>query len=307
MLAKRVQFQHPRDIFLGEIQMFKSRSNFSKAKRRKESSESSGEDTDHRGSVTRISEPIPKQQRHGVSATLAPSEIRNRDATQEDSKIKRNDILSGEDALRILESDREAGVDFERSRDSQRKLSGGLRAYVEPADEVNAKQTIGLGPQKTAANVRSTSRFDYQMDICKDYKESGYCGFGDSCKFLHDRSDYKSGWQLESEWNSQQRQLEKERFEKFQRKRHKLQQLREDAVRQGLDPDTIYATDSDTEISEKDKCSVCGNKWSDCSTSPCTSICGHYFCESCFADTSTSICRVCGKPTQGIFNSIVLH
>lgn len=22
----------------------------------------------------------------------------------------------------------------------------------------------------------------------------------DSCKFLHDRSDYKSGWQLEREW-----------------------------------------------------------------------------------------------------------
>ncbi len=31
----------------------------------------------------------------------------------------------------------------------------------------------------------------------------GYCGFGDSCKFLHDRSDYKYGWQLEQEWNQQ--------------------------------------------------------------------------------------------------------
>ncbi len=31
----------------------------------------------------------------------------------------------------------------------------------------------------------------------------GYCGFGDSCKFLHDRSDYKHGWQLEREWNDQ--------------------------------------------------------------------------------------------------------
>lgn len=31
----------------------------------------------------------------------------------------------------------------------------------------------------------------------------GYCGFGDSCKFLHDRSDYKHGWQIEREWNEQ--------------------------------------------------------------------------------------------------------
>lgn len=33
----------------------------------------------------------------------------------------------------------------------------------------------------------------------------------DSCKFLHDRSDYKSGWELEKEWeelqNSKQGQL----------------------------------------------------------------------------------------------------
>ena len=40
-------------------------------------------------------------------------------------------------------------------------------------------------------------RFDYQPDICKDYKETGYCGYGDACKFVHDRGDYKSGWELD--------------------------------------------------------------------------------------------------------------
>lgn len=40
--------------------------------------------------------------------------------------------------------------------------------------------------------------FDYQPDICKDYKETGFCSYGDSCKFLHDRGDYKSGWELEA-------------------------------------------------------------------------------------------------------------
>ena len=42
-------------------------------------------------------------------------------------------------------------------------------------------------------------RWDYAPDICKDYKETGFCGFGDSCKFMHDRGDYKFGWQLERE------------------------------------------------------------------------------------------------------------
>jgi hypothetical protein len=42
-----------------------------------------------------------------------------------------------------------------------------------------------------------TPRFDYQPDICKDYKETGFCSYGDSCKFMHDRGDYKSGWELD--------------------------------------------------------------------------------------------------------------
>jgi RING finger protein 113A len=45
--------------------------------------------------------------------------------------------------------------------------------------------------------VTTAPRFDYQPDICKDYKETGFCSYGDSCKFMHDRGDYKSGWELE--------------------------------------------------------------------------------------------------------------
>lgn len=60
---------------------------------------------------------------------------------------------------------------------------------------------VRKGPIRAPANLRATVRWDYQPDICKDYKETGFCGFGDSCKFLHDRSDYKHGWQLEREWD----------------------------------------------------------------------------------------------------------
>ncbi|VVA29518.1 PREDICTED: RING [Prunus dulcis] len=57
------------------------------------------------------------------------------------------------------------------------------------------------GPLRASAHIRATTRFDYQPDICKDYKETSYCGYGDSCKFMHDRGDYKSGWQMEREWH----------------------------------------------------------------------------------------------------------
>ena len=42
------------------------------------------------------------------------------------------------------------------------------------------------------------------LSIAQDYKETGFCGYGDACKFLHDRGDYKSGWQLEKEWDASQ-------------------------------------------------------------------------------------------------------
>ena len=32
----------------------------------------------------------------------------------------------------------------------------------------------------------------------------------DTCKFLHDRSDYKSGWELEKEWEEKQNSKEGE-------------------------------------------------------------------------------------------------
>lgn len=77
--------------------------------------------------------------------------------------------------------------------------------YKEDQRKPLVSKYIKQGPMRGSTNIRATSRFDYQPDICKDYKETGYCGFGDTCKFLHDRSDYKSGWQLEKEWEESQR------------------------------------------------------------------------------------------------------
>lgn len=74
--------------------------------------------------------------------------------------------------------------------------------YYKKKDSVLGNASSGMvrnGPMRAPAHLRATVRWDYQPDICKDYKETGFCGFGDSCKFLHDRSDYKHGWQLEKD------------------------------------------------------------------------------------------------------------
>lgn len=83
---------------------------------------------------------------------------------------------------------------------SSSKVYKGINGYIDHKAGFRQEHTISRekaggahGPLRASAHIRMTVRFDYQPDICKDYKETGYCGYGDSCKFMHDRGDYKSG------------------------------------------------------------------------------------------------------------------
>jgi hypothetical protein len=67
----------------------------------------------------------------------------------------------------------------------------------------NKRPTIG--PVRSSAHIKVNSRFDYAPDICKDYYETGYCTFGDACKFMHTREDYKTGWQVDKDWEEEQK------------------------------------------------------------------------------------------------------
>uniref|UniRef100_A0A3Q0RGY2 Ring finger protein 113A n=1 Tax=Amphilophus citrinellus TaxID=61819 RepID=A0A3Q0RGY2_AMPCI len=111
------------------------------------------------------------------------------------------------------ERDKDAQAIFERSQKIQEEMVGkdddkiyrGINNYqkfIKPKDTTMGNASSGMvrkGPIRAPEHLRATVRWDYQPDICKDYKETGFCGFGDSCKFLHDRSDYKHGWQIERE------------------------------------------------------------------------------------------------------------
>eukprot|EP00889_Picochlorum_renovo_P004700 jgi/Picre1/31730/NNA_007081.t1 len=116
------------------------------------------------------------------------------------------------------------------------------------------------GPKKPSANFRMSVLVDYQPDVCKDYKETGYCGFGDSCKFLHDRGDYKAGWQLDRDWEEEQK-------------------ARKERERQGwVDNDEESDEESDDDLPFA--CFICREPWEKCQD-PVVTKCGHYFCEQC--------------------------
>jgi RING finger protein 113A len=186
----------------------------------------------------------------------------------------------------------------------------------EETDKVSKNKFTGtFGPMRAPTYLRSTSRFDYQMDICKDFKETGFCGFGDSCKFLHDRSDYKSGWQLEKDWEAKQAAKK--------RKLQEMEKLVAEAGRGnggGGDGDGLEGEDeegvdmrmkrstaeNETETTEPKAesfpfaCFICREKF----VNPIVTVCGHYFCSGCAIERNKKSvrCAICDKPTNGIFN-----
>lgn len=130
--------------------------------------------------------------------------------------------------------------------------------------------------------IRTTIRTDYQPDICKDYKETGFCGFGDSCKFLHDRSDYKHGWQLDQEYAKGQYKEEDD-------DKYLIKEEDEERTEDGIE--IINGIPA--------RCSICKDAYKN----PIVTVCKHYFCMACAEKECESVCRICEKPTLARFKN----
>ncbi|KAG8650752.1 zinc finger CCCH domain-containing protein 1 [Manihot esculenta] len=172
------------------------------------------------------------------------------------------------------------------------KVYKGIHRYTDHKAGFRREQTISSekaggahGPLRASAHIRVSARFDYQPDICKDYKETGYCGYGDACKFMHDRGDYKPGWQLEKEW---------EEAEKIRKRNLALGEDGGGSIEQSDE-------DEDDDDSLPFACFICRQPFVD----PVVTKCKHYFCEHCALKhhAKNKKCFVCNQPTLGIFNA----
>ena len=150
-----------------------------------------------------------------------------------------------------------------------------------------------LGPIRAPTHIRATCRFDYNPSLCKDWHDTGSCVFGgthknincyflfyfiDSCIYIHDRGDYKSGWELEKEWNEEQKKK---------------------ALNNGHLSD-IEDEDEEPLIEVPEQCPICGTELS----KPVVTLCEHFFCEKCALNHygKSKTCFVCKKIINGNFN-----
>jgi len=183
------------------------------------------------------------------------------------------EILAGDEAEELLAKRSKRtldGEDDDRPTDGLYHGQGAYKSHLKKNQEV--PKAMRVGPQRSNnSTIRTVTIVDYQPDVCKDYKETGYCGFGDTCKFLHDRGTYLAGWQLDK--------------------------LAEDAKRQ---PGDKSDSDSDSDEDVPFACLVCRKPFTD----PVVTRCGHYYCSACAIKryAKTPKCLACGVPTGGLFN-----
>ncbi|KAG6831728.1 hypothetical protein H0H87_004279 [Tephrocybe sp. NHM501043] len=181
------------------------------------------------------------------------------------------DILAGDEAEELLAKRRKQDAESDGEEvpdDGQYHGQSAYKSHLVKSKEV--PKAMRVGPQRSTSTIRTVTIVDYQPDVCKDYKETGYCGFGDTCKFLHDRGTYLAGWQLDK--------------------------LAEDAKRDVGDVSESDSDDEDVPFA----CLICRKHYTD----PIVTRCGHYFCSACaikrFAKTPK--CLACGATTGGMFN-----
>jgi RING finger protein 113A len=177
------------------------------------------------------------------------------------------------------------------------------------------------GPLRATTFVRTTARFDYQPDICKDYKETGFCGFGDTCIYLHDRGDTKSGWEMEREY-------EEDKKREMDRRGREMEAFMRSMMNGGGGDDDDGGggrggttgrsghgddagmddhDDDDGDVSVDDgiphACHICRGPF----VNPIVTGCGHYFDEKCMLDLirgndGNASCPICNRDTHGVMN-----
>lgn len=170
------------------------------------------------------------------------------------------------------------------------KGAAGYQSFIQRNPNAPSRQ---IGPVKAPTNIRTITVTDFAPDVCKDYKQTGFCGFGDTCKFLHAREDYKQGWELDRDWEigtkgkksgGQTVASANNRSAAVGKKEDENEDAEDEAALEKIP----FA------------CIICKKPYKN----PIVTKCSHYFCEDCALARyrKNPACAACGAGTGGVFN-----
>lgn len=141
---------------------------------------------------------------------------------------------------------------------------------------VTSKGTLKAIP----VNIVRTTVTDFQPDVCKDFLQTGYCGYGDTCKFLHIRDELRQKKAINKEWETVGNSKAKRPM-----------------------PSTSVSGDESRAQPHPFKCVLCKSDYK----APVITSCQHVFCQKCFLDRvkKKPNCFLCGKDTSGVCKPVL--
>lgn len=121
---------------------------------------------------------VPKEAM--ATAVLETETERDRDATAvaERAKKERYDQQNRHSLMTVNGDDADDGSDRAAGASTMDKVYRGQAAYtqyIDPGDRSGQIKGAGIraGPVRASLYARAITRWDYQPDLCKDYKETG--------------------------------------------------------------------------------------------------------------------------------------
>lgn len=160
-------------------------------------------------------------------------------------------------------------VEHGQSSDKSNALSN---PSLEQATTDKSAGEKSVGPIKPPPiSIKTTTITDFQPDVCKDFLQTGYCGYGDTCKFLHIRDVLKQRKPIEKEWETV----------------------------------TVQQKTDKSKEQMPYRCVICLKDYS----LPVKTECNHLFCQKCFMNRYRNLkkpnCFICGKDTGGVCSPVL--
>ncbi|CCH61188.1 hypothetical protein TBLA_0E01280 [Henningerozyma blattae CBS 6284] len=215
-----------------------------------------------------------KRKREGIKESTQ----NNENTGEENITLKARKIVVG--SLAISADSKIKNSTVKETEVSKEKEQG---KDIHDSNEVSAKEMknrIGftMRSQKSQitqpSNVKISTLMDYQPDICKDFFQNGYCGYGDNCKFLHTR-------------------------EKLNEYSNEFRPNKNEVSKIGRQNESKPVNNIKDDNSIPKECKICNRELK----KPIIKTnCDHYFCNDCFVKSiiKSTNCKVCGKDTQGV-------
>lgn len=211
--------------------------------------------------------------------TLLDSDVPEKSSTSNFATLQKNRLggTGGFKKRKQLDDEKTKRRDASIQLEENEKVN---KAVEKEEDQEVLKVSVSKPLKAIPLSINRTTVTDFQPDVCKDFLQTGYCGYGDTCKFLHVRDELRQKKAINKEWETV-----------------------------GGKPSSKSISTNDESRGESRglslpfKCVLCKSDYK----SPVITSCGHLFCQKCFLDRvkKKRTCFICGKDTLGVCKPVL--